>query len=289
MPEFEKQSTELLPDVSVVMATLGGPSLKDTIIALNSGTVVPKEILVCIPENYAENVKDLVVSNVSVILTKCKGQVAQRAIGFQSVKYELVMQLDDDLKLERDCLENLVKALTNMLPSFAVAPKYMSIETGESFYKRPRNSFFLLAYYWVLNSKKGYKQGSITMAGSPIGHDFKEPVPDHLNTEWLPGGCILHHKRNLVLFDFYSLQGKAFAEDLFHSAVLKENGIQFAFIKNAALWLNQPENFGIFKNLKNLWSDYKARKLYLSSYPNGRSLWRMHMYYVFNFVRYIWR
>jgi len=36
--------------VSVVIPTLGGPSLSDTITRVNEGTCVPDEVIVCIPE-----------------------------------------------------------------------------------------------------------------------------------------------------------------------------------------------------------------------------------------------
>ncbi len=41
--------------VSVVIATLGGSTLLSTIADLNSGTVVPAENLVCIPELEARD------------------------------------------------------------------------------------------------------------------------------------------------------------------------------------------------------------------------------------------
>ena len=44
----------MTPDVSVVIPTLGGAWVADTIARLNAGTVVRREILVCVPEDVAD-------------------------------------------------------------------------------------------------------------------------------------------------------------------------------------------------------------------------------------------
>ena len=50
---------------------------------------------------------------------------------------------------------------------------------------------------------------------------------DLIETDWLPGGCILHLKNNLVMFDYYPFKGKAFCEDLIHSHFLKKKNKLF--------------------------------------------------------------
>ena len=69
--------------LSVVIPTLGGESLGTTIAQLNRGTLVPREILVCIPEKEAPRVQNLGLPGVGIIMTDVRGQVAQRAKGFQ--------------------------------------------------------------------------------------------------------------------------------------------------------------------------------------------------------------
>src|SRR2546425_9108646 len=93
--------------MTVVIATLGGSSLKGTIETLNRGSVVPDEILVCISTNEAPRVSDFSFPNVKVLVTNCRGQVAQRAIGFQNASHEVVMQLDDDVHVDANCIEHL--------------------------------------------------------------------------------------------------------------------------------------------------------------------------------------
>ena len=70
-------------DISVVIPTLGGPSLESTIAALNNGTVVPAEIVLCVPEREAATLRQFTDANVRVLATATSGQVSQRAEGFR--------------------------------------------------------------------------------------------------------------------------------------------------------------------------------------------------------------
>ena len=63
-------SNKKLHDVSVVIATLGEASLKPTIESINNGSVIPKEILICVPEEYAKNLESFSFSNVKILKTK---------------------------------------------------------------------------------------------------------------------------------------------------------------------------------------------------------------------------
>jgi hypothetical protein len=83
--------------ITVVIATLGGDSLASTIQSLNSGTIVPAEILVCVPVENVSKVAYLQGGTTSFVKTDFRGQVAQRIAGFRRASNELVMQLDDDL------------------------------------------------------------------------------------------------------------------------------------------------------------------------------------------------
>lgn len=115
--------------ISVVIPTLGGESLVGTIEQLNRGTLVPKEILICIPEEDAFKVENIHIPNVKIIKTNIRGQVAQRAIGFQFAENQLVMQLDDDILVRKTCLEKMVELILEN-PKFAIAPKFYDSTSG---------------------------------------------------------------------------------------------------------------------------------------------------------------
>jgi glycosyltransferase involved in cell wall biosynthesis len=212
--------------VSVVIATLGGPSLQGTIVKLNQGSVVPAEVIVCIPEDESNRVQLITDENVRIVQTPCRGQVAQRVYGFRCARNDYVLQLDDDISVRENCLESLILAMGEAR-DVSVGPKLYNIATGGYYsFMVPRvgRSRFQKIIFWVINGSRGYQPGKIGRAGVGMG------VPDEPGTwgdlEWLPGGCILHRRENLVLEDFYPFKGKAFVEDLFHSVILRRKKIR---------------------------------------------------------------
>lgn len=277
--------------VSVVIATLGGAWLAKTIQVLNSGSVIPDEILICIPEGYEENLAYINHSNIHVIKTLVKGQVAQRAEGFRVAKSSLVMQLDDDILLDVHCLENLIHLMKSYRGKYAISPSLRFIETNESVYSE-RVSFLKSAYYLVINGFDGYKHGIVTKAGTEIGLDLSGSKLKSCEVEWLPGGCIIHRNEYLIDYDFYPNSGKAFCEDLFHSRCLKDIGVKLILSKDAIVWITDPrlEETTFVRLFLNIKGDFNARKKYVMT-DNKAELLRMYFYYCFQIpiimLRYI--
>jgi glycosyltransferase involved in cell wall biosynthesis len=273
--------------VSVVIATLGGECLSGTVEKLNSSTVVPDEILICIPREFVKNVANFKYHNVLIVPTECKGQVAQRAIGFQFAKGDLVLQLDDDISLENGCLQHLIDELGQLPINSAVGPTFYYFgERRSSFYLDKRN-FISSIYFRLLNPRMGYRQGIITRSAVPIGCYFVEGDEPCKKSEWLPGGCVLHRKENLVLYDFYPLKGKAFCEDLFHSSLLLEKGVNLFMCNKAKVFCEKPISLGFFENIKIMKRDYQARVLFLNSFPRNKSKINLILYYIINFPRHL--
>lgn len=272
--------------LTVVIATLGGDSLKRTIQRLNAGSIVPDEILICIPACDSHKVLNLSFPNAKVIATSCKGQVAQRAIGFKNASYDYVMQLDDDLLVDKYCVEYLLETLKAHGPKAAVAPSFFWVSTRESFYKAPRNKTLLKWYYWILNGRVGYQPGKITHAGTSVGIDPSSADNEIFDVDWLAGGCVMHRKENLVLDNFYPFAGKAYCEDILHSHYLKKKGLQLFVGSKAICWLECPplwsQPCGAF--LRDLVFDFKARQFFVRL--TSRSAWRMAVYYLVSLLRY---
>jgi len=122
---------KLNPTVSVVIATLGGAQLSKTIATINAGSLVPGEILVCIPDQYSENLKNIEAPNIRVIATSFIGQVAQRAEGFRQAKEPLVMQLDDDVLIAPDALEMMTRYLLSLGRGHVIGPAIYNLITNE--------------------------------------------------------------------------------------------------------------------------------------------------------------
>lgn len=278
------------PGVSVVIATLGEGSLFKTIEILNSGSVVPTEILVCIPEVESVRVEQLFVENVRIIRTPFRGQVAQRAYGFQQVKYEFVLQLDDDISVRETCLENLV-ACMNGFDDVAVGPKLFDVATGAycSFLMPSAGggSWFQRLLFWVINGARGYEPGRIGRAGISMG--VPEEPGNWSDLGWLPGGCVLHRKKNLVLYDFYPFKGKAFVEDLFHSVILRKNKIRLMRCGDAACDVDFSS--GVMRDVGGLFRLYRAyaRALRKLLDETGGSRFYLYMYLILYVSRLVVR
>ena len=271
--------------LSVVIATLGGDTLSATIEQLNRGTVVPTEILICIPEQESSRVENLAFSNVKIIRTVCRGQVAQRAFGFQLARYEFVLQLDDDLLVDTHCVEKLVNTLIAHGARAAAAPALLQADTGLSCYHEPGNRTLLRIYYWIVNGIRGYEPGIITKAGTCIGVDPALIQKDIIEVEWVPGGCVMHHRNNLIFDNYYPFDGKAYCEDLFHSYYLSQKGLKL-FVSTAAqcyivdVATSQSSVSGYLDVMR---ADRKVRKYFVRL--SNKSIVRMYFHYL---VLFLW-
>lgn len=280
-------SIEKTSSVSVVIATLGGEQLFETIEVLNQGTIIPCEILVCLPEEDALLVKRLSFPNVRVINAARRGQVAQRAIGFQKASGRFVLQLDDDILVSNDCLECLLNVITLDAAKVAVAPSLLFKSSRKSFYQTPKNKTLLQLYYWLINGVRGYQPGSITMAGTNVGVDPQFVEYDTVEVEWVPGGCLLHHRDCLIVDDFYPFTGKAYSEDLYHSYFLRKNKVKLMVCTSAECFLDDTMvvyNFSVPEFISYVQADLKAR-IHLVRISK-KSVIRMYVYYAFVILRY---
>jgi len=242
-------------DVSVVIATLGETKLKETIESLNNGSLVPKEILICVPKEYSKNLKYLNYPNTKILKTTVRGQVAQRAVGFQNAKFSYVLQLDDDIILDFYCLEKLLETVVSK-KNVAAGPKLFDHLTKEYHSFLTPNStklvWFNKLFYFLANGKSGYQPGKISKSGINFG--IPETPNKFYDVDWLSGCCILHRKDNLIFQNYYPVTGKAYAEDLFHSKLLRDNNVilirsgkakcyvDFSSSRGGS-WINAVKNF----------------------------------------------
>lgn len=271
--------------LSVVIPTLGGDSLEGTIEQLNLGSVVPAEILICIPAAEASRADRLRFPNVRVVATACRGQVAQRAVGFQQARHEFVLQLDDDISVRPECLWHLINCAPEC-EDVAVGPKLFDSKTGlyHSFMTpTPENTWFERFLFWIVNGSRGYEAGRIGRAGISMG--IPEQPGDWKDVGWLPGGCVLHRRRNLVLFDFYPFKGKAFAEDLFHSVLLKRKGVRLMRSGAAACDVDFSSGSTVQPVVFLKWYRAYANALRGLVREIGGSLPRLYLYLLMNVIR----
>jgi len=273
--------------LSVVIATLGGPTLGPTIDILNSGTVVPAEILICIPQVESYRVRQISAPNVKVVVTQVRGQVAQRAEGFRQAVSMLVMQMDDDMHLAPDCLERLIETLRKYGPRCAVAPAFYLMGTSRSVYHAPADPTWMVrAYYWLMNGAAGYQGGDVDRACGAMGVDPQRELAGLRvkKVSWLPGGCVLSAKEDLFCDAFFPFPGKAYCEDIIHSHHRSVRGT--AMYVDITARCDIEVVYAVSKDLRSYFRELQGdgRARYYYARLTGRSALRLTNYYLVTVV-----
>ena len=271
--------------ISVVIASLGGEILIKTLNLLNNNSLKPDEIIIIIPNEYKENIPLISFSNVRYELVSFKGQVAQSAHGFKLVKNEYFLQLDDDIQLDKNCLETLLNSLLSLGNGHSVGPAILYNDSNTSVYSRLTGISKILLNlksYFLSGAPWGSKRmGKIIKSGAAFGYDNKSTTENFIQSEWLAGGCVLHFKSGLIFDNYFPFKGKAYGEDLIHSWLLINSGVKLYVVSNAICCIDKPvinsENYSIF-------SDYKSR-LYLNEL-RGLSKSRVHFWYLVRSISY---
>ena len=278
--------------ISVIIATLGGESLVSTVDSINNGSIIPNEILICIPKEFIDNALiNFQCDNVKIIETKEKGQVIQRINGFKLANYEYVLQIDDDVILDYNCLKQLYNSITQSESHTSISPCLYTLKTNLSVYRSSSkivNKYILRPfYYFLVNGFLGYKQGTITLAGTQIGIDPKNFKDKLIRSEWLPGGCVLHNKNNLVLHNYFPFKGKAYMEDLYHSFLLNKNDIKLYINTQAIAYIDDPrdEKLTFSRWREEILNDYLIRKNLVKI--STKSYFHLHIYYCIRIFQFL--
>lgn len=250
----------LVKEFSVVIPTLGGEALKRTINLINSGSLVPNEVLVCIPKEFTSRVNGLsAFQNVKIIGTECKGQVAQRIEGFKQVTNDYVIQLDDDMYVYETCFERLIEGLTNFKEEVAIAPAMIFDTTEQSCYQFEYRDSNIRSF---IEGKNWFQPGNITRSGWNLGLNALLSSERFCSVEWLPGGCVAHKRKNLILDNFYPFKGKAFFEDVIQSVHLTKNEVRLLIDNKALCGIDEYEVSlpSLLSDAKNFNKYYRYRK-----------------------------
>lgn len=268
--------------LSVVIPSLGNDCVNKTIKSLNSGTILPDEIIVSLPSyKHSQSIIDT-FDNVKIFSADQYGQVLQRIAGFKKAQYDYVLQLDDDITLDKRCIENLLYAIKKHELS-AVSPYYM-IDKRTSFHVSKKYGILWSLYYWIMNGSDGYQIGGIAKSGINFGVN-KENINININinvntslveVEWQPGGCVLHEKKSLIIDNYFPFSGKAYSEDLMHSFLLRSSGVRLFTSLDAYCYIS-PD-----KSVDSLFGDFRARYHFVNM--ASLSAIRMLLFYVFYFI-----
>jgi hypothetical protein len=286
MSTSETPADRTVRPLSVVIPTLGGVSLAATIRELNRGPRIPSEILVCIPPEHAERVKDLAGGNVKIVPTPRRGQVAQRAHGFSRAAEPIVLQLDDDISIAPDDLARLIGALEGLGRGNAVAPLYRDSSTGQCLHAYSSRA----TVAWLKNvfasvvcgAPWGLKRmGTISPAGTSYGIDPRHCDAELVETQWQPGGCVVCYRDELVVEDYFPFPGKAYCEDAFHSLLRKKRAMRLWVLTTAVC--ATPAGASDSFDWSAMRADLKVRRQLVEQM--GGQAWRLRLWFATEVVR----
>lgn len=272
-----------------MIATIGEQYIQHTLRSIEQSNSLPKEILIVLPEDNKNNISNLMLKfkslNLKLLISKKKNQVHQRIIGFKKSTNNFVMQIDDDVILDKNCLITLYKFLKTK-KNAAVAPRYKSSAKISKIYRKPDN-IILYLYHWLINSKKGYDPGKISLSGFNYAQENKKH--GYIIHDWLSGGAVMHHKKNLITKNYYPYNfKKSFCEDLLHSLIMRKRRI--ILYKNFDTYVSTKsgsitENYEKIKIFKDLYSEFLIRRYIVRKF--NLSNVRLNIYYLIYLLRIV--
>ncbi len=272
-------------EISIIIPTLGHNCLLKTIDFLNKEDLKPDEIIVCIPEGYEFNINILLHKNVHILFTKVKGQVQQRIEGFKIAKNNFIMQLDDDLLITMHDVKNLITDLKKMGINNAIAPIFLDYKTKKSIFnlrKGIKGYYDNLFCFFISGSKWGKsRMGTISKAGENFGvnYDFLN-FNELKNVEWLPGGCIIYHKVDIIYENYFPFEGKAYCEDLFHSYLLIRKNVRLWLSKKSVCLIKIENDDDVINNMRKI---FEIKK-YFNKIRKKNNL-RLYIIHIYKIIR----
>jgi hypothetical protein len=241
--------------ISIVIPSLGGPTLINTLKCLNKDNEIPDEIICVIPAEKFNQHDYFLENNIIIVKTNFFGQVQQRVEGFKHVKNELVLQLDDDIEININDIKELMRHLNKLDDKSSIGPQYFDKYRNKFYYKSIQGWQYyesMLIDFLIGNAKFGdSRMGTVSKIGKNYGVDIKKMKDSLKEVEWLAGGCVMHYKQNLLLENYYPYTGKAYCEDVIHSILLRKKEVKLWICKDAICSLSdKPQILDVTESKK---------------------------------------
>ena len=274
--------------ISVVIASIGSHSLFKTIDSIYAAKYKPKEIIISLPPDIFIKIRSIKDITIKIINSPKKGQVAQRAFGFKFVKQNYIVQCDDDIVFEDKTFLKMYENLIKLGSRNVVGPIYINIDNNDNITKIEdgfRGFIVSLYHKFICLAPWSYKRmGSLTKIGIGYGVD-----PQRLNSKnpfqvfWLNGGCVMCHRHDLILEDYFPFKGKAYFEDTIHSILWGKKKNKMWVIPTAKCF--QYEDNYLLDDLKSYNHRFQIHKFVVNMI--GGSILRLYVWRVFFLIKYI--
>ena len=256
-------------NITVVIPSLGSSVLLKTIFFLNQGIIKPDKILICLPKGSFPKIGQIKkFRNVKIIQCPEKGQVKQKIYGFKQVVTKYTLQMDDDILVSKTCLKEFLRAANSKSKKNAFGGYLKSTNNNLTKYVNP--SLFNQILNLLLHGTRYIKMRSVLNTGIPTNL-FDQKIFFLVKTEWI-NGILFTHSINLLNYDYYNIEGKAYNEDVIHSGILRKKNITL-WVNNKAICSEQRQNL-IYQNEKyniQYWINiYKTRSKIIQFYKGSK-------------------
>ena len=235
--------------ISIIIPTLGLLNEKNLRYQISNNTEkVPFEIIFCVPKKYFSRlIRYKKYRHVKIVLSNYHNQVKQRLEGIKYAKYNLILQLDDDICLKEFFITQLFNSSRLLINKFCLSPIYRYSDTKKKIYNFPSDlKIFLYKFFFQIDLKKNY--GKLSNFG--LAFDFSPYTKNINNVEWLPGGCMLTSKSYYKIYDTSIFKNfeKSYFEDVFFS--IKSSNKKYIDNRISVYLLKEDNNEDLFLNLK---------------------------------------
>lgn len=220
--------------ISVVIPSLGRSTLHHCLNSLFSGTSIPCETIVCLPPSATF---EYLHPTLTILNSTKTGQLHQRLHALLASSSPYILQLDDDMYLEPDCLVRLYATAVEMPFRSSFGPVYYDSSDGTCWHTFPtgitgfceslyQSIFHLLP--WGVDRMGKVSTSCFSWGVQPLASSTS-PYP----VEWLAGGCILYHREHII-YDVPSFFfAKAYSEDLYYSFLRRRDFISHYVVLTA--------------------------------------------------------
>jgi hypothetical protein len=263
--------------ISVIVPTLGKINENNFKYQLYNNTeTIPYEIIFSIPKkNISKLLKFQKFKNIKIFKSKYYNQVMQRLEAIKIAKYDLILQLDDDIFLGKSFITKIYFKSIGLKNNFCLSPIYKEFLSKQSIYKEVSVKKNLISkFFFNVDLKKN--SGSITNFGLALDHN-----PNKLNrsiVEWLPGGCMLTKK-----FFYSDFSGSIFKN--FHKSYYED--VYFSYKSNFIKYLDYrlPVFLHINENDKNNKSNISFYYFYkIFKLIKKKSYFKFYMYLFYKWL-----
>lgn len=261
--------------ISVVIPSLGGSNLKKLLKSLELSFLLPDEVICVLPKNFFFSYPFLGKFNLKIIHSNYKNQVIQRIVGLKHIKNDIILQLDDDVLVNKYTIMHLYNALIKRNYKNTIVGPIFFNNNKKLHYDFKDESLFseFIKFIFCAAPFGKNKLGKITSLGIAFGIDYNKKTNLYF-TEWLPGGCILYHRKNSILKFPIKYQNKSYCEDIVHSFLRKQKNLRHYFVRDSKI-MTSNINYSDF-NICEIINEFKIRNSLLK-YTKGS-----------NFRFYIW-